>query len=44
MLFAKGHINGEKNGNLFGMKLNIVLKNVEEISKNKEWLKKRFKG
>tara|TARA_Y100001935_G_scaffold102728_1_gene85347 strand:+ start:250 stop:402 length:153 start_codon:yes stop_codon:yes gene_type:complete len=42
VLFAKGHINGEKNGNLFGMKLNIVLKNVEEISKNKEWLKKRF--
>ena len=36
MLFPKGHTNGEKNGNQFGMKLNIVLKNVEGISKNKE--------
>ena len=35
-MFAKDHINGERNGNQFGMKLNIVLKNVEEISKNKE--------
>jgi len=36
VLFAKGHTNGEKNGNLFGMKLNIVQKHVEEISKNKK--------
>ena len=27
--------NGERNGSLFGMKLNIVLKNAEEIDKSK---------
>jgi len=36
VLFAKSHTNGEKNGNQFGMKLNIVLKNVEGINKKRE--------
>jgi hypothetical protein len=30
-LFAKNHLYGEKNGKEFGMKLSIVVKNVEEI-------------
>tara|TARA_B100000941_G_scaffold95310_1_gene66286 strand:- start:2331 stop:2441 length:111 start_codon:yes stop_codon:yes gene_type:complete len=34
-LFAKGLTNGERNGNMFGMKLNIVLKNAEEVDKSK---------
>ena len=29
-MFAKDHSHGEKNGKEFGMKLSIVVKNVEE--------------
>tara|TARA_B100000003_G_C10877840_1_gene349907 strand:+ start:465 stop:602 length:138 start_codon:yes stop_codon:yes gene_type:complete len=41
-LYAKGLTNGERNGSLFGMKLNIVLKNAEEIDKSKNEKRKNF--
>jgi len=34
--YVKGHLNGEKNGDLIGKKLSIVQKNVHQ--KNKKFL------